>query len=72
MQASYHYFKKVREISQRITVQVSLTSVICKLLEMLIKDHMVDCLVRHKLLNSSQYGFLKERLCLTNMVCFLE
>ena len=32
---------------------VSLTSVICKLLERLIKDHMVDFLVRHKLLNPS-------------------
>ena len=30
---------------------VSLASVICKLLERLIKDHMVDFLVRHKLLN---------------------
>ena len=46
---------------------VSLTSVISKLLERLIKDHMVDFLVRHKLLNSSQHGFLKARLCLTNM-----
>ena len=48
---------------------VSLTSVICKLLERLIKDHMVDFLVRHKLLNSSQHGF---HSCLTNMLCFLE
>ena len=37
---------------------MSLTSVICKLLERLIKDHMVDFLVKHKLLNSSQHGFL--------------
>ena len=51
---------------------VSLTSVICKLLERLIKDHMVDFLVKHKLLNSSQHGFLKARTCLTNMLCFLE
>ena len=51
---------------------VSLTSVICKLLEKLIKNHMVDFLVRHKLLNSSQHGFLKARSCLTNMLCFLE
>ena len=51
---------------------VSLTSVICKLLEWLIKDHMVDFLVKHKLLNSSQHGFLKARSCLTNMLCFLE
>ena len=51
---------------------VSLTSVIGKLLERLIKDHMVDFLVKHKLLNSSQHGFLKARSCLTNMLCFLE
>ena len=51
---------------------VSLTSVICKLLERLIKDHMVDFLVKHKLLNSSQHEFLKVRSCLTNMLCFLE
>ena len=35
---------------------VSLMSVICKLLERLIKDDMLDFLVRHKLLNSSQHG----------------
>ena len=51
---------------------VSLTSVICKFLERLIKDHMVDFLVKHKLLNSYQHGFLKARSCLTNMLCFLE
>ena len=45
---------------------VSLT-LICKLLERLIKDHMVDFLVRHTLLNPSQHGFLKARSCLTNM-----
>ena len=50
---------------------VSLTSVICKLLERLIKDHMVDLLVRHKLLNPSQHGFLKMRSCLTNMLYVL-
>ena len=50
----------------------NLTSVIYKLLERLIKDHMVDFLIRHKLLNPSQHGFLKARSCLTNMLCFLE
>ena len=49
---------------------VSLTSVICKLLERLIKDLMVDFLVRHKLLNPSQHGFVKARPCLTNMLCY--
>ena len=33
---------------------------------------MVDFFVRHILLNSSQHGFLKAWLCLTNMLCVLE
>ena len=38
---------------------VSLTSVNCKLLETIIKDHMMDFLVKNKLINPSQHGFLK-------------
>ena len=49
---------------------VSLTSVICKLLETIIRDHMIDFLVKHKLINSSQHGFLKARSCLTNFFFF--
>ena len=33
---------------------------------------MVNFVVRHKLLNSSQDGFLKARSWLTNMLCFFE
>ena len=51
---------------------VSLTSVICKLLETIIRDHMIDFLVKHKLINPSQHGFLKARSCLTNLLCFLR
>ena len=51
---------------------MSLTSVICKLFERLIKDHLVDFLVKNKLINPSQHGFFKVRSCLTNMLCFLE
>ena len=51
---------------------VSLTSVICKLLESIIRDHMMDFLNKHKLINPSQYGFLKAKSCLTNLLCFLE
>ena len=47
---------------------------ICKLLERSTKDHVVDFLVRHKLLNQSQHGFLKARSCLTKLmyVMFFE
>ena len=29
-------------------------------------------LVKHKLINTSQHGFLKARSCLTNLLCFFE
>ena len=45
---------------------VSLISVVCKLLETLISG-MVEFLVKHKLINTSQHGFLKTRSCLTNL-----
>ena len=51
---------------------VSLTSVVCKLLETLIRDYMVEFLVKQKLINISQHGFLKARSYLTNLLCFLE
>jgi len=51
---------------------VSLTLVICSLLERLIKNHLVDFLVKNNLIKLSQHGFLKTRSCLTNMLCFLE
>ena len=51
---------------------VSLTSVICKLLESLLRDHMVDFLTRHNLINQTQHGFLKGRSCLTNLLDFME
>ena len=51
---------------------MSLTSVVCKLLETLIRDHIVEFLVKHKLINTSQHGFLKARSCLTNFILFFE
>ena len=66
----------VEQISAPLTKEnyrpVGLTSVVCKLLKTLIRDHMVEFLVKHKLINTSQHGFLKARSCLTNLLCFLE
>ena len=36
---------------------VSLTSVVCKLIESLLRDHMVDFLERNNLLKDTQHGF---------------
>ena len=41
-------------------------------LTLVIKDHILDFLVRHKLLHPSQHGFLKAMSYLTNMLCFFE
>ena len=54
-----HLFKKGSRNKYVNYRPVSLTSVICKLLETIIMDHMMDFLVKHKLINRSQHGFLK-------------
>ena len=51
---------------------VSLTSVICILLETIIRDHIMDFLMKHKLIIPSQHGFLKAKSCLANLLCFIE
>ena len=33
---------------------------------------MVEYLVKHKLINTSHYEFLKARSCLTNILCFFK
>ena len=33
---------------------------------------MMDFLIKQKLINPSQHGFLKARSCLTNLLCFFE
>ena len=32
----------------------------------------MDFLIKNKLINPSQHGFLKSRSCLTNLLCFFE
>ena len=51
---------------------VSLTSVLCKVLERLVRDVVCHHLVRHSLLNTAQHGFLKGKSCLSNLLSFLN
>ena len=62
-------FKKCSRNKSDNQRPVSLASVICKLVERVIKYHMVDFLVKHKVFNLTKHGFLKVRSCLTNMLC---
>ena len=65
-------FKKGSRSKAQNYRPVSLTSVVGKILESIIKDNVVEHLDRHKLLRDSQHGFLSGRSCLTNLLDFLE
>ena len=49
---------------------VSLTSVVCKLCERVIKKRWTEFLEEHKLLTNRQFGFRKGRSCVTNLLSF--
>jgi hypothetical protein len=51
---------------------VSLTSVLCKVLETIVRNRIVNFLDRENLLNLSQHGFSSGRSCLTNLLSFME
>ena len=50
---------------------ISLTCQVCKVLESIIRDKMLDHLNKFKIIKESQHGFVKNRSCLTNLLEFL-
>ena len=65
-------FKKGQRDKPENYRPVSLTSIIGKIFESIIKDNLVEHLDRHKLIRNSQHGFTKSRSCLTNILSFME
>ena len=51
---------------------MALTSVVCKVMESLVRDAIVEHLVKHQLIRSSQHGFPASRPCLTNLLEYME
>ena len=51
---------------------VSLTSIPCKILESILKDHIMQHLMSNDLINESQHGFMPGKSCSTNLVIFLD
>ena len=51
---------------------VSLTCVVGKVMESLIRDKMVEHLERHNLIRDSQHGFMSGRSTATNMLVYME
>ena len=51
---------------------ISLTSVVCKILESIIKDAISKHLESSTLIKGSQHGFSSGKVCLTNLLIYLE
>jgi hypothetical protein len=65
-------FKKGQKSDVQNYRPVSLTCLVCKLLESIIKDVIMAHLERYELIRDSQHGFTKGRSCLTNLLEFFE
>ena len=51
---------------------VSLTSIVCKLLEGMIRDYIQYFSNENSIISSNQHGFMKNRSCQTNLLTFYE
>jgi hypothetical protein len=51
---------------------VSLTSVVCKIMEKLIRDFVMEYLVKMKLIAVQQHGFVPKKACVTNLLESLD
>ena len=61
-------FKKGSRLEASNYRPVSLTSIVCKLMESIIKDTIVSHLEKFKLINANQHGFVKNKSCTTNLM----
>ena len=51
---------------------ISITSVVCKIMESIIRDHLVEHMVSSNLFADSQQGFVPNRDCMSNLLLILE
>lgn len=65
-------FKKGNRTSASNYRPISLTSIICRLMESILRDAIVEHLKSNNLIRGSQHGFMPHRSCLTNLLEFLE
>ena len=65
-------FKKGSKASPGNYRPVSLTSILCKVMESIVRDAIVQHLTNYRLIRDSQHGFMRGRSCLTNLLEYLE
>ena len=51
---------------------ISLTCIVCKLLESIIRDHILNHIVSNNLITSLQHGFVPKRSCFTNLLNMVD
>ena len=51
---------------------ISLTSQVCKILEAIVRAHILEHLERNNILSENQHGFRERRSCLTNLLEMME
>ena len=66
------YKSKGKKIDPGNYRPISLTSVICKIMESIIRDDIIDHMMRNKLLCDEQHGFVPGRSCVTQLLNCLE
>jgi hypothetical protein len=59
-------FKKGSRLDPGNYRPISLTSIVCKVMEKIIRDSITDHLVVENLINTSQHGFVDNKACVTN------
>lgn len=65
-------FKKGSRLEPNNYRPVSLTSIVCKILEKFIRDIMMKHMVENNLLNEHQHGFIPNKSCTTNLLETLD
>ena len=65
-------FKSGDRLSPTSYRPISLTSIPCKILERIIKTHMLNHLTRNNLIATEQHGFLPGKSCITNLLLFMD
>lgn len=65
-------FKKGNKCEVKNYRPISLTSIICKIMEKIIKDKIVKHLTNNKIISPNQHGFLQGRSCITNLLEMLD
>jgi len=65
-------FKKGSKVDPGNYRPVSLTCIPCKILESIIRDHMLEYLESRDVLSPYQHGFMNGRSCLSNLLVTLE